>query len=80
MGKKSRAKKEPLTKPNPTGMSGLIEDYLKAKAALESGSGIVFFQGQPVTRESLSEQFFAAGEARGLSRMNLLIELTVATN
>lgn len=80
MGKKSRSKEVRRTEARPAEIDGLIEDYLKAKAALETGSGITYFRGQPVTHESLSEQFFAAGEAQGLERMHLLMMLTVATN
>lgn len=80
MGKKSRSKEVRRTEARPSEIDGLIEDYLKAKEALEKGSGITHFRGQPVTRDSLSEQFFAAGEAQGIERMHLLMMLTVATN
>ncbi len=80
MNKTSRPKETHRTEASPADIDRLIADYLKAKEALETGPGITHFRGQPVTRDSLSERFFAAGEAQGLEKMHLLMLLTVATN
>lgn len=58
----------------------LLEDYFATKEALETGSGLAFFRGQAVTGESLSERFFAAGEALGIPRMELFTALVVEMN
>ena len=58
----------------------LLEDYFATKEALDTGSGLAFFRGQAVTSESLSERFFAAGEALGIPRMELFTALVVEMN
>ncbi len=80
MSKKSGLKAQHRTAANSPVIDRLLEDYLTTEKALEIGSGTALFRGQPVTRDSLSEQFFAAGEAQGLEKMHLLMLLTVATN
>ncbi len=61
-------------------MDLLLDDYFATKEALDTGSGLAFFRGQAVTSESLTERFFAAGEALGIRRTELFTALVVEMN
>lgn len=80
MGKKLRMKQQRRAKVQSPEVDRLLDEYFATKEALETGLGIAFFQGQPVTSESLSEQFYAAGAALGIPRMELFTTMVVEMN
>lgn len=80
MGKKSRMKQRRREKVRSPEVNRLLEDYFATKEALDTGPGVAFFRGQAVTSESLTERFFAAGEALGVPRTELFAALVVEMN
>lgn len=80
MGKKSRMKQQRQEKVRSPDVDQLLEDYFATKEALDTGPGVAFFRGQAVTSESLSERLFAAGEALGIQRIELLTAMVVEMN
>ena len=77
MGKKSRMKEERREYKLPPIVNELLADYFVTRAALETGTGIAFFHGQPVTDDSL-ERLCDEGAKHGVSRTNMMIEVTIA--
>lgn len=80
MGKKSRLKEQRRASTRSPEIDRLLGDYFTTKEALDKGSGIAFFRGQPVTSESFPQRFFEAGEALNIPRMELFTALAVEMN
>lgn len=79
MGKKSRLKEERRAYKLPPITNELLTDYFLAQKALETGPGIAFFRGQPVTDDSLYDCLCDEGAKHGISQTDMMIEVTLAT-